>query len=289
MAIMTLSMSSSMLGCSTQITAILPDSPEGIKEDEYYSSGKKYKVLWLLHGGGGDNNSWIYESNIVRYVKERNVIVVMPSALTSDFANHPQFQGGYSFSDFFFNQLMPLIHGWLPASSNPEDNYITGMSMGGAGALLLGFMHPEKFGGIAPLACSLRDVEYLRSYHALTSAEFRALTLADPKKFPTEFGDPKFGITLKEVNMICKYPTVGDYLDSYENTWDRYIEISPKVPKMYMSCGTKDGCYPLVLKFKKLTEQLGMDNVTFSFLKDNGHTPDCWEIAIQNVLDFFEI
>lgn len=278
---------SQLMHMPVRLSVILPDPPEGVPPSQFYRSGKKYKVLWLLHGGSGDNCDWLYYSNIVRHAARRDAIIVSPNALDSDFANQPQFAGGWNFADFFFDELMPYIHGFFPASDRPEDNFITGLSMGGSGTLMLTFLHPEKFGGMAPMSCSLRKSPFLEEMRGMTAAEFRALAMADRRRFPTEWGDPSQGITIKEINCICKYPTIGDYLDSCEYTWPRYAEVYDRLPPMYFTCGTEDACYPKVQEFERYTQQLGAKNVTFEYVPGYAHEWDFWDQAIVKAMDFF--
>ena len=223
----------------------------------------------------------------MRHAARRDAIIVSPNALDSDFANQPQFAGGWNFADFFFDELMPYIHGFFPASDRPEDNFITGLSMGGSGTLMLTFLHPEKFGGMAPMSCSLRKSPFLEEMRGMTAAEFRALAMADRRRFPTEWGDPSQGITIKEINCICKYPTIGDYLDSCEYTWPRYAEVYDRLPPMYFTCGTEDACYPKVQEFERYTQQLGAKNVTFEYVPGYAHEWDFWDQAIVKAMDFF--
>ena len=121
----------------------------------------------------------------------------------------------------------------------------------------------------------------------LVLALLPALALADRTRFPSEWGDPKAGITIKEINGICKYPTIGDYLDSCEYTWPRYAEVYDKLPKMFFGAGMKDLCYPKVLEFKEYTEKLGAQNVTFDFVPGYAHEWDFWDLEIVKVMDFF--
>jgi hypothetical protein len=119
----TINLRSSILAGPTDVTVIVPNPRMGSNAKEFYSAGKKYKVLWLLHAGSGGRNDWRRDTNIGRFVQDREVIVVKPDALNSDFANHPQFADGYDFSDYFFDELMPFIHNWFPASSKLPVNY----------------------------------------------------------------------------------------------------------------------------------------------------------------------
>lgn len=53
------------------VSIILLDRPGDKKPAEFYNSGKKYKVLWLLHGTFGDHSDWIHKSNIKLYASEK--------------------------------------------------------------------------------------------------------------------------------------------------------------------------------------------------------------------------
>ena len=112
---------------------------------EFYGSGKKYKVLWLLHGTFGDHTDWIRKSNIELYACEKDLIVVMPSALNSNYAEWAKFSIGFDMYHYLTEELMPLVYNWFPASDKREDNFIAGLSMGGRGTLVYALNHPEKF------------------------------------------------------------------------------------------------------------------------------------------------
>ena len=83
MAYLQLNFESQCLQGNTAISVILPDKTRGLTPREFYSQEKKYKGLWLLHGTFGDHSDWIRKSNIELYACERDLIVVMPSALTT--------------------------------------------------------------------------------------------------------------------------------------------------------------------------------------------------------------
>ncbi len=286
----TVNLRSSILAGPTELSVIVPGPQIGGSAKEFYGSDKKYKVLWLLHAGSGDRNDWLRSTNIDRFVQGREVIVVMPNALNSDFANHPQFADGYNFSDFFFDELMPFIYNWFPASDQPKDNFIAGFSMGAAGAWMYGLYRPEKFGGVAPISSPPKNYAFLESYRHMASSEFRAKALADNKAFPTAYGDPKSGIKIKEINMITKYSSVGAFLDSYEHTWDRFREVAAigRLPKIYLPCGTEDRMHQKVLQFKQYAEELVAKGITYDFISGGGGFGFC-DYVLPKMMDFFDI
>jgi putative tributyrin esterase len=290
-----INLKSSILSGPTDLSLIVPGPQSGGNAKEFYGTPKKYKVLWLLHAGKGDRNDWLRNTTLSRMISEREVIAVMPSALNSDFANHPQFAHGYNFSDFFFEELMPFIYNWFPASDEPKDNFLAGVSMGGAATWMYGLHHPEKFAAIAPLSSAPKTYSFLEPYRAFTAAEFRAKAMADPKAFPAQSGNPEDGMHVKELNMITKYSTVGDFLDSSEHTWDRFREVaaSGKLPRTYLpcgiSCGPTDKSSERVLKFKEGAEKLGVTDIVYDFVPGYGHNFEFWQHILPKVLEFFGI
>ena len=286
---------SSVLSGPTDLSVIVPGPRGGETPKEFYGAGKKYKVLWLLHAGKGDRNDWLRSISVSRMIAEREVIAVIPNALNSDFANHPHFGHGYNFSDFFFEELMPFIYNWLPASDDPKDNFLAGISMGGAATWMYGLYRPEKFAAIAPCSSAPKTYSFLEPYRALTAAAFRAEVMADPKAFPAQSGNPEDGMHVKELNMIAKYSTVGDFLDSYEHTWDRFREVSAagKLPRTYLpcgiSCGPTDKSSERVLKFKGDAEKLGATNIMYDLVPGYGHNFEFWQYIFPKVLEFFGI
>lgn len=270
-----------------EINIVMPNPPMNRDPEEFYRSGKKFKVLWLLHGGRDTYRDWFSFSNVVRTALQYGIMLVMPNGHDSDFVNHPEMGDGYLFHDFFFRELMPYIYNWFPASEKQEDNLLAGNSMGCAATWQYGLQHPEKFGYIAPLSNQPLDYRYLEPYRDMSGAEFRAKALADKNAFAPAYGLPDEGIHIKEVNTISKYATVGEFLDSYENTMARFEDAvkTGRLPKVYIPGGTEPRDRKL-LEFKKHVEELGLSGFTFSITDENTHCFAFWEKAVRDFLDF---
>ena len=289
MAHFSLNIRSRMLDCPTDVALIVPDAPhlEYGQPKDFYRSGKEYKVLYLLHGSNGRPKDWLHQTNLARYIKHRDVIAVMPTALNCDYANYTTFSTGFGFWDYMTEELMPLIENWFPVSKDPKDHFIAGYSMGGSGALMFGLAYPELFGGIGVLSSGLRNTEFLRPYRDLRPYELREQAV-DTQRFPGFSGE---GLRPRDLNMIAKYDTVGAFLDSPENTWDRYLEAQKKgnLPPIYVGCGTKDFAFPRYQQFEALAKQLGDTNITFESFEGYVHDLAFWDLSIQRVLDVFSI
>lgn len=267
MALVQMNFESQYLGNNHEISIILPDKPRGKTPKEFYGSGEKYKVLWLLHGTFGDHSDWLRKSNIELYACEKDLIVVMPSALNSVYENWPNFATGFNMWDYITEELMPLVYNWFPASDKREDNFVAGLSMGGRGTMKLAIGHPDKFAAAAVLSSVPRNLH----------EEVANIEAGDK-------ANPMFQRTL---NDIAREGSVEAYLASKENTWDNIKPLAGtgKLPRLYFAMGTEDFGYPGFLKFKAYAEEIGLE-ATF----DQGpgrHEWRFWDTFIQKALTFF--
>ena len=163
MALIHLNFRSWCLNSNTDVAVILPSIKQGTNAQEYYRSGKKYPVLWLLHGTLGCYNDYLRRTNIELYATENDLIVVMPSAQNSNYSNWDKVIPQFNMFDFLTEELMPLIYGWFPASDKREDNFICGLSMGARGSSKYAFNHPDKFAGCACMSGVPSDIRKIMS------------------------------------------------------------------------------------------------------------------------------
>jgi len=264
MSHMSFSFRSAYLLKSTTVHILLPDLPsDGPRfsdPGEFYGSGRKYPVLWLLHGASDDSSDWGRLTNIELYARERNVIVVMPDAGNSFYANWKQAMIQFNMYDYFFKELMPLVHNWLPASSDPSQNFICGQSMGGVGVAKFVANHPELFGGAGIFSIGIPDLD---------DAENGFLT----------------------ANIITQLTRANGSLDEAkegpDNIRKALLENGDRLPKMYCSVGTADPHYEeLYLPFKEFSEANGLP-IEFKEYEGYGHEWRLWDIEIQRVMDLF--
>ena len=262
MALITMNFESQYLHGNTEISVILPDKPRGVDPKQFYGSGRKYKVLWLLHGSFGDHTDWVRKSNIELYACENDLAVVMPSALNTSYTDWDTFADGYAMNSYFFQELMPLIHGWFPVSAEKEDNYIAGLSMGGNGALKFALTHPECFAKAAILSASPYRYE----------CDLEEMTGNRLKKFQ---------------NTLMNGGGLEKFQQSDDNVWRLAEILDPAVlPPMYFGIGGDDPGMVRFVRFRKLLQERGM-NAEFEVIPGYKHEWRVWEITIQRALKFF--
>ncbi len=274
---------SQILSMPTHVIVLLPDS---VTEADH-----KRKVLWFLHGAMEDSEDIIENNGFIDAIRDRDLITVIPDGLNSDFCCYEDFGSGYDFPGYFFEELMTFVYNNFPASDAREDNFIAGASMGGFGATELGFLKPEKFGGITAIASSLRESAFLHPYLHRPMEDFKRDALENPTDFPTEYGPPELGIKRKEVNVIAKYPSVQAFYDSPECMWNRFPEVvsSGNLPRLYIACGTADQFYPATKKFEELANDLDVTDKVFSFADGIGHEVSFFNKELGKSLDWFGI
>ena len=83
MAFFQIEYSSVVLGQYRQVDVIYPDRDQ-IAETE---SDTDIPVLYLLHGMGGNHNSWAFRTNIQRLLRKTNLIVIMPNSENGWYTN----------------------------------------------------------------------------------------------------------------------------------------------------------------------------------------------------------
>ena len=262
MALSVLNFESKYLNANTTVNIILPDRPRQVDPIEYHNPEKKYKVLWLLHGAFGDHSSWLRRTNIETYACEKEIMVVMPGVLNSNYSNWPNFGSGFDVEQFLIDELMPLVYHWFPASDKREDNFIAGLSMGGQGCTRYAVWYPEKFAAAAVLSGSPVSWNDL-SEEWMSAGMFR--------------------------NQIDACGGIDALRASHAYTWQRIKELAPtgELPRMYFTMGKDDYLFDgWYVPFKNFAQEVGL-NATFEEYDGYGHEWRFWDFSIQRALEFF--
>ncbi len=137
------SMKSEILNVTRRYSVYLPES---------YSTqtGKKYPVLYLLHGLNDNNNGWLNGGNL-KYIADHiidagdacEMIIIVPDAgRVKDGYFDTE---GWPYETFFFNEFMPFIEKKYRIIADKQHRAIAGYSMGGGGATAYALKHPELF------------------------------------------------------------------------------------------------------------------------------------------------
>lgn len=110
-----------------------------------YSDAVDYPVLYLLHGYGGNHNDWV---NIVPQIKDLatacQMIVVCPNGANSWYFDSP-INKDIQYETYIIKDLIPYIDQHYSTIAHRNGRAISGLSMGGHGALYLAIRHKDMF------------------------------------------------------------------------------------------------------------------------------------------------
>jgi enterochelin esterase-like enzyme len=127
-----------------------------------YSKNKKYPVLYLLHGIGGDEKEWlkggqpqVILDNLYAENKIEPMIVVMPNGramkddrATGNIMAPDKVEAFATFEKDLLNDLIPYIEKKFPVIKDREHRAIAGLSMGGGQSLNFGLGNLDIFAWI---------------------------------------------------------------------------------------------------------------------------------------------
>lgn len=156
---------SDILGYPRRLTVYTPYGYEN-------NPKKKYPVLYLLHGAGGDEEAWISMGrtaqildNLIEKGLAEPMIVVMPNgnpgqqaARTLGLAEKPfDWRDEAHRNDYvksLCTEIVPFIEKNFRVIAKPSSRAIAGLSMGGGHTISASILYPELFDYICPLSAA---------------------------------------------------------------------------------------------------------------------------------------
>jgi enterochelin esterase-like enzyme len=218
----------------------------------YKNSTQKYPVLYLLHGGGGDEDAWTslgrtpqILDNLIAEGKALPMIVVMTNgnpgqaaAPTEQIASKaPQdfsSMGSGLFEKSLVEDVIPFIEKNYRVDAQKSRRAVAGLSMGGIQTMTLSFTSPETFSYYGVMSMGLVDL--------------------------TQFG---------------RKETREDRIASLE-------KLKKSNPELYwIACGTGDFLYKSVVELIAFLEEQNFPHIYVE--TDGGHTWDKWRIYLSDL------
>jgi S-formylglutathione hydrolase FrmB len=120
---------------------------------------RTYPVLYFLHGLGDNERTlfnsggWTLLDDLRRQRKMGEFLIVAPEGGRTFYVNSAD--GSVRYSDFFLQEFVPLIETKYRISKGRNNRAISGISMGGYGALRFAFSHPEMFSAVSAQSAAL--------------------------------------------------------------------------------------------------------------------------------------
>ena len=259
MALIDIKLFSTTLNTNTDIRVVLPTPDEPFAPDaKPYYQGKKYQVLYLLHGMHGDATVWTRNTGIERYAQEKTLCVVCASVTNSCYLDMAH---GSRFMTYMLEELPQFITSTFPVSTRREDTFIAGMSMGGYGAYRLAGEKPEMFAAAASLSGGL-DMSNETGRHE--GGPSTAMPVWDI------FGDRQ--VKGSDDDLFTLIPRVSK---------------EGRLPKLFQCCGTEDFLYEINVRFRDEMLKQGVD---LTYEESPGiHNWDYWDPQIRRILEWLPL
>jgi S-formylglutathione hydrolase FrmB len=149
-------LASRILGQTVHYCVMLPAGYDGAVAGR---SPRRYPVLYLLHGLG-DNEQTLFKSggwSLIEDLRQQkqisDFVIATPEAMRTFYINSAD--GRVRYSDFFIREFTPYIESRYSIRRERSARAISGVSMGGYGALRFAFAYPELFSSVSAQSAAL--------------------------------------------------------------------------------------------------------------------------------------
>ena len=184
---------------------------------------RRYPVLYFLHGLGDNEQTlfnsggWTLLDDLRSHQKMGDFLIVAPEGRRSFYINSAN--GAERYSDFFLQEFLPYIERSFRVRPGRGGRAISGISMGGYGALRFAFAHPELFSAV--------------------SAQSAALITESPKELDaaSQAGAPLGGVLSA---VFGKPINVGHWNDNSPFILARKNAAALRQVAIYFNCGQDD-------------------------------------------------
>jgi len=257
-----LSFKSKMLGETVNYSIYLPS--------DYDTSTLTYPAVYLLHGFSDNETGWTQFGEVHlaadKAIANREIppmIIIMPDAKITWYINN--YKGDKNYEDMFMQELIPFMETQYRIKSKREFRGVSGLSMGGYGALIYALHHPDKF-----IACA-----------AFSAGVFtdKEITNISQEQYNTWFA------TIYDTTKVGK--------NRLNNYWynNSILELMKKVPdqkdykvRYYIDCGDDDFLYKGNSSLHMLMSDLEIEHQYR--VRDGEHNWLYWRTGIIDGLKF---
>ncbi|SJN41312.1 putative esterase [Sphingobacterium sp. JB170] len=226
-----------------------------------YNETAKYPLVYLLHGYSENYKQWSQTTDLQKLADEYGFVIVTPDGFTSYYINSP-INKGSRYEDFFFKELVPKVH--QSFNTDNKNIFISGLSMGGYGALRYFILNPDYFNTAGSTSGAL-EIDY-PNFQKVSQQFWQTNRVTDD--------------LIKNLGN----PTKED--------WNKYsistlLKQNPNFKKPFIfDCGTDDILYPNSENLKPLTDSL---EIPTTFISQPGnHNTEYWNKSIEHHFVYFK-
>lgn len=240
----TLSIESKSMSKGIKTVIVLPDK---------YDKAAQYPVLYLLHGYSGRYDNWVNNApEIKKLVDIYNYIVVCPDGGFDSWYWDIAGDKNYQYDTFVSQELVNYIDTHYVTKKDRSARAITGLSMGGHGAMTLAINHQATYGAAGSTSGGL-----------------------DIRPFPMNWNIRNRIGTYSSQPMEWEAKSVINLIHLLE----------PNRLELIIDCGKEDFFYKVNLA---IHDKLDYHNIAHTFMTRAGaHNWDYWSKSIVYQMAFF--
>ncbi|MBK8496047.1 MAG: esterase family protein [Chitinophagaceae bacterium] len=124
-----------------------------IKPDSYKRKKNSFPVVYLLHGYDGWYSNWIIRvPELINYADHYQTIIVCPDGAKNSWYFDSPMDTAYRYETHIVEEVVHYIDKNYKTIADKNRRAITGLSMGGHGALFLALRHPDVFGAAGSIS-----------------------------------------------------------------------------------------------------------------------------------------
>lgn len=238
-----ITVNSSKMDKDVLVTVITPDS---------YDTPKALPVVYILHGYSDDHTRWAEWGSIGGLSDQYEIIFVLPDGGYDSWYFDSPLCPDYQYETFVSSELVSYIDNNYKTIRDRSARAVTGQSMGGHGAMYVGFRHQDIFGSVGAMSGGV-----------------------DFRPFPEKWG------IAKRIGPMADNPEIWD-----KNTIINMTHLlTPGSVNIIFDCGTEDFFFEVncALHQKLMEEKIPHDFYT----RPGGHNWTYWRNAIKYQVMFF--
>jgi len=222
---------------------------------DYDSSGRRYPVLYLLHGLTGSYVDWESRTHLDQYLAGMPLIVAMPDGDDSWYTNSVS-NAQEKWEDYVVNDFIPLIDRTYRTIQTRHARAIAGLSMGGYGALKFALKYPSLFVFAGSMSGALNVAKDAHPFNVAMFNE-QVEKIYGPPDSPSHAENDVFALAAK-------------------------VQNPSSLPYLWLVCGTEDHLIDTNHDFISL---LVRQKIPHSYSESAGaHTWQYWDEQIRNML-----
>ncbi len=204
----------------------------------YLQNKASYPVLYLLHGGFGHFDDWIKKTtpNLIQKLSDQyNLIIVMPEGEAFSYYLNSPVSKESQFETYITKEVIEKIDNSYRTIKDRKGRAITGLSMGGYGALYLSARHPDLYCAAGSMSGALNpdmmDWKFPPASRDGIKKEFEKI-LGPIETNPQAYADASV------INMTDKIKAANLKLIIDDGIDDPFIEVNRELHRRLIFNGT---------------------------------------------------